>query len=429
MRVLVDPGSHHLLNAGDVAMLQVCVERVRAARPDARLQVLTTAPELLERYCAGVEPLAADGRYALLERMPPVAVGARTRRGRGPRRAVGVRTARLRLRRAADRIAAAGAPEARSFVDSLLAADLLLMSGRGGLTDAFAGEARAVLDELAIAARIGLPAALMGQGVGPLDDRALRARAREVLPTVALVSLREGRAGPALLAGAGVASDRTLVTGDDAVEPALRARGDATTGADALGLSLRLAGYSGLSGHAAADVAAAVAAVAGRRDARVAPIEISAHPAERDAAAVRSSLGAGASGDPGPAAAAIAAADAPGHDAVATAIAAAGRCRLVVAGSYHAAVFALAQGIPALGVAASDYYADKLHGLGEQFGDGAAVVDLRQPGAGERVAAEVESLWDRAPTLRTELLAAAERQVESGRAAYERLAALAATRS
>lgn len=426
MRVLVDPGSHHLLNAGDVAMLQVCVERVRAARPDARLRVLTTAPALLQRYCPGVEALAAEGRYALLERMPAMTVDARARSGgSGLRRAIGKRRGRERLRRAADRIAAEGAPQARAFADALLTADLLLMSGRGGLTDAFAGEARAVLDELAIAARIGLPAALMGQGVGPLESRELRARAREVLPTVALVSLREGRAGPALLADAGVGPDRIVVTGDDVVEPALRARGQAAAGSDAVGLSLRVADYAGVSERAAAEVGAAAAALAERRGAEVAPIAISTHPAERDADAVRSSLHVGADGESLSTARAVTAlAESPGRDAVAAAIEATGRCRVVVAGSYHAAVFALAQGVPALGVAASDYYADKLHGLREQFGAGCAIVDLREPGASDRVTSELESLWDRAPALRTELLAAAERQVESGRAAYERLAAL-----
>lgn len=267
----------------------------------------------------------------------------------------------------------------------------------------------------------------MGQGVGPLEDPARRARAREVLPTVGLVSLREGRTGPALLAGAGVRADRILVTGDDAVEPALRAsRGDVTE-SNAIGLSLRVADYSGVSEDTAADVSAAVACFAERRGAGVAPIAISTHPAERDAAAVGSSLAADARGDVAPApAVALATADPPGHDAVAAAIAATGRCRVVVAGSYHAAVFALAQGIPALGVAASGYYADKLHGLSERFGAGCAVVDLREPAAGDRLGAELDALWERAPALRDELVAAAEGQVASGRAAYERLAALVA---
>ena len=41
-----------------------------------------------------------------------------------------------------------------------------------------------------------------------------------------------------------------------------------------------------------------------------------------------------------------------------------GRCRLVVTGTYHAAVFALAQGIPAICLAKSASYVNKLKGFG-----------------------------------------------------------------
>ena len=52
------------------------------------------------------------------------------------------------------------------------------------------------------------------------------------------------------------------------------------------------------------------------------------------------------------------------------------QCRVVVSGSYHAAVFALAQGIPAVALASSQYYLDKMRGLRDQFGEGCAVVPL-----------------------------------------------------
>jgi colanic acid/amylovoran biosynthesis protein len=204
MRILIDPGSHHLLNVGDVAMLQVCVERLRARWPDARIQVLTTAPELLALHCPDVEPLAAAGRYALTEREPTLpALSA---------------PARILLALAGRRLAGRQ-PEVAGFVEALLGADLLTMSGRGGLTDAFASEAAAVLTELRIADRIGLPALLMSQGVGPLENPRLRARARSVLSTVRLIAVREGLAAPTVLQTVGVLDERIVVTGDDAIEP------------------------------------------------------------------------------------------------------------------------------------------------------------------------------------------------------------------
>ena len=43
-----------------------------------------------------------------------------------------------------------------------------------------------------------------------------------------------------------------------------------------------------------------------------------------------------------------------------------GRCRVVVTGSYHVAVFALSQGIPAICLANSEYYEIKFRGLADQ---------------------------------------------------------------
>ena len=42
VRVAIDPGSHHVLNLGDVAMLQVAVKRLGEIWPGAHIDVLTT---------------------------------------------------------------------------------------------------------------------------------------------------------------------------------------------------------------------------------------------------------------------------------------------------------------------------------------------------------------------------------------------------
>ena len=393
-RILVDPSSHHLLNAGDVAMMRVCAERLRAAWPNARIEMLTTAPELLDEHCPGVRPIPAAGRYALTERDGPTLPRPRP-------------LARAALARAGRRLAGRE-PAARAFADALLNADLLLFSGRGGLTDAFPEETAAMLTELEIAARIGLPVALVGQGIGPLEDRRARARVAETLPGVAFLSLREGRVAPDLLAAIGVASDRVAVTGDDAIEPAFLSRPDRL--GEAVGLNVRVAGYAGFDDDGAAYIGAAVGERARELGADVVSIAISSHPHESESAAPE---GAGASNT------AIA--------APAKAIAAAGRCRVVVAGSYHAAVFALSQGVPVVGLAASPYYVDKLLGLGERFGEGCSVVRMDRGDALDTVVAELDRQWSAAPALRDELLVAAERQVELSRAAHGRVAAAIAT--
>lgn len=396
-RILVDPSSHHLLNAGDVAMIQVCAERLLATWPDARIEVLTTAPDLLLEHCPGVRPIPATGRYALTERD-------------GPRLPWPRPLARAALTRAGRRLAGRE-PAARTFAEALLNVDLLLFSGRGGLTDAFPEETAAILTELEIATRIGLPVALVGQGIGPLEDRRARARMASTLPRVAFLSLREGRVAPDLLASIGVAPERVAVTGDDAIELAFRGRPDRL--GDAVGLNVRVADYAGFASDAAARVGAAVGQRARELEADVVSIAISSHPHENESAAP---LGAGA---PTGATATPAAA-----------IAAAGRCRVAVVGSYHAAVFALSQGVPVVCLAASPYYVDKLLGLRERFGEGCSVVRVDGERSDEMlntVLAELDRQWSAAPGLRDGLLTSAERQTELSRAAHARVAAEIAT--
>ena len=69
------------------------------------------------------------------------------------------------------------------------------------------------------------------------------------------------------------------------------------------------------------------------------------------------------------------------------------RTRLVLTGSYHAAVFALAMGRPAICIAASDYYRSKFYGLADQFGSGCMVIDLESECFGDRLAKAVVELW------------------------------------
>jgi colanic acid/amylovoran biosynthesis protein len=104
------------------------------------------------------------------------------------------------------------------------------------------------------------------------------------------------------------------------------------------------------------------------------------------------------------------------------AIAQAGSCRIVVAGSYHAAVFALAQGVPVVGVSASPYYEAKLGGLAELFPGGCRVVSAGDVDFGAQLAAAVDEAWETAEALSPELVAAAERQITAAGDAYARFA-------
>jgi polysaccharide pyruvyl transferase WcaK-like protein len=97
---------------------------------------------------------------------------------------------------------------------------------------------------------------------------------------------------------------------------------------------------------------------------------------------------------------------------------------VVVTGSYHAAVFALAQGIPVVGIAASRYYVDKFSGLADLFRGGCDVVHIDAPGAGAALEAAIEKAWASAPDLREALRQSAEAQIHRAREAYRLIGGL-----
>jgi len=108
-------------------------------------------------------------------------------------------------------------------------------------------------------------------------------------------------------------------------------------------------------------------------------------------------------------------------DSPAAVIRAVGRCRVVVTGSYHPAVFALAQGIPTIGLTRSLHYQCKLRGLAALFGHGCRVIHLGGPRSAELLARTIDEFWGHADGMRPDLLAAARRQLAAGDTAHREL--------
>jgi polysaccharide pyruvyl transferase WcaK-like protein len=422
-RIVVEPNAHHLLNLGDVAMLQVAVERLSGLWPDSRIDVITEAPARLGQFCPAAVPLDASGRrlwfedhystYALHRALPKSMSNRLLSLERSTRRRWPAGVNRLIRMRAALRNDDTGPLD--DFLAAVSTADLVVSTGAGALTDTFAPLALAVLDLLEGAKQSGAVAALLGHGIGPLTDRALVERARAVLPELDLISIREQSLGGPLLESLGVQPDRVVSTGDDAIELAYRARRRDATEARRLGFNLRIARYSEVDVKTAAAVGAVVRDAAARHRAEVVPIPISVHPREADAEVIASALASGAK-----------AAETLTPLSVVELI---GQCRLVVTGSYHAAVFALAQGIPAVGVTRSAYYDAKFVGLNDQFGGTLGIVSLGQGNVERRLMRAIDEAWENAESVRPQLLGLAREQVEEGRGAYRRLHALLSGRS
>ena len=437
MRILIENSGYELRNMGDVAMLQVAVSRLQGAFPDAQLQVLTKDPERLEFYCPGTVPVNAWGRNALLEaRLLPGALPARLARltswpERGARRAFlgrQRRRAAILAARQSEVGSARSYAQNRGVVDAfwkaLCGADVFVGTGGGYLTEAFEGHALNVCDALIFAARRGQVTALMGQGVGPIQGKLLRTAARQALERVDLLGLRERVLSQPLCLELGAAPDRLCVTGDDAIELCLQlAAPDAQTGAPdpraALGVNVRVSGYSGVTPTQLLRLRHTLGQLAGELGAPLLGTPISTYQSESDSDSIARLL--------------------EGEDALleaghavsspAEAIAQIGRCRVVVTGSYHAGVFALSQGIPVVALVASLYYVGKFNGLAAQFEGGCHIVTLDAPAWETQLAQAVRDFWPRDAAREAALRRAAHQQVQSGLAAYDRLFALIEARA
>jgi polysaccharide pyruvyl transferase WcaK-like protein len=409
MRIVIEPSGHHLLNAGDVAMTQVAYRRLRTFWPHASIYITTSDPRLLQEYCPGAVPLDATiRRTALSLGIASGVLHYRVPAGFAePERRLLHRSPGM-MRMLARFIPGHGRGDVIAFLNLISSCDLVIATGAGQITDPFKDDAILTLNTLEIAASAGVPTCLVGQGIGPITNVALRARARAVLPRASFIALREGLQGLPVLADAGVDSVRVLTTGDDAIELAYAQRPAAM--GDALGINVRLAEYARVDDHFEA-IARTMRSVASELRAPLTSLAVSTHPRESDdAAAARILAGAEQLAPATP--------DGTIVDRLARQ---AGRSRVVVTGSYHAAVFALSQGVPVVGLANTPYYASKFAGLRDQFGGGCTAVPLDQPEVATRLRAAITESWQAADDTRPLLLRNAQRQIDLGYQAYARV--------
>jgi polysaccharide pyruvyl transferase WcaK-like protein len=429
-RILIDNSEYWLRNNGDLAMLAVTLQRIKERWPHARIGVLTDAPLLLRAYFPEAEAITVRAAHPWAAPTPAERLAARVSakvvgplatvwlQGKTwlPRKAAGARR-RLRAAYAALRNGEPPADAtipARGFVypGSAAAArdaSLVLALGGGYLTDADAKQANRVLNLLEHARNHGVPVAMVGQGFGPLEEPELQARAAEVLPHVQIIAMREGLKGPALLARLGVSTERTMVTGDDAIELAYGVR-SARLGTS-IGFCLRVAHYSPVSRAAVDTVKTVVRSFAQEMNAGLAPLII----AEFKSQDRRSTL---------PLVEGFAEVTPPlGRFVHPREVASrVSSCRILVTGAYHLAVFALSQGIPVVALSSSAYYHDKFVGLGDMFGGiGLELIGLDDPQLEQRLDTAIRAAWTKAPEVCDALLQQARAQIEASKKAFDRV--------
>lgn len=366
VRILLDTprGVHFGENLGDVAMCAAALLRLRELSPDCLLSVVVDDPRVLAFTGVPFEAIPFGARQHWL--------------------------------------ANAGYAGGRRFGDALQSADVVATTGHGALVDFIVEDSIQMLRVLQAGQLRGARTAILGHGLGPFGDTSLRGAAAAVLPRVDLLCVREAVDAPALLASLGVPAERVVVTGDDAPRICVPPWGAPwpRPAAAGFGLSLRI-GY-GLAPEripALADMARQAAAQAGLG---VVPLPI-------DGGDVQTLTNLGWP---------CALAESPSEF-----MQAAARCRVVLAGSYHAAVLSLSQGVPTVVLSAGAFYRSKMAGLATWFATGCRVVDLDADPAGEGVPAALAWALARGPADCRGLVDAAREQIRRGDRALAELLA------
>jgi polysaccharide pyruvyl transferase WcaK-like protein len=420
MKILVENSGYHLNNMGDLAMLKVAIERLSQIWPDASFEVFTTAPDKLVSLFPEVKPLSPSGRAIWLSPFIKSAYNSSITIWFSRKLSYLEWSLRknlpsffrillqFKLRNNLE-----GTKELNRFIEAVYKADLIVATGGGYITDAFKHHAIAAFSTLELASKLGKPVAMLGQGLGPIHEQDLLDKGKQVLPVINLIAVREKKVGIPLLQSINVSGKHVVVTGDDAIELAYNVRKSKI--GNGIGVNLRVAQYSGINSEVFETVRLSLHSIAHELKTTLLPTPIDhlyyEGYCESDSMSIQKLLSGYDDTSDGGAT----------LDTPIKVIEQISQCRVVVTGSYHAGVFALSQGIPVVGLAKSEYYANKFLGLADQFGVGCTVIFLDDPSLKEKLIESIKDAWSLAEKLRPQLLDAAKQQIDLGHAAYKRV--------
>jgi colanic acid/amylovoran biosynthesis protein len=415
MRILFDPAAHDMRNKGNNALLQAAMERMQSFWPQASLQAITFAPNLLRMYypyASPVDPSNLGPNRSHLDAYSRFIPGI-FRWGLFELREEIWHRQHIRSH--------ASHPEAHATPDTLTDSrrrelkialsefDLYIATGGGYMCDSDKPMLLDVFDRLEAAVAAGTPTILVGQGIGPLRDPELLARAHSLLPAVNLIFYRNKRNGLPLLQSFGISPERLFLTGDDAVKMVYENRQPVP--GNGIGVSLRVAHYTQIEKGHIDQVRQVIHTIARLHRAELIAVPISSARHESDIRYIRQILDGYA-----PVSIGWRKLESPLDS-----IRRVSRCRLVVTGTYHGAIFALAQGIPVVGIARSDEYFNKLSELCDEFPEGIQVVHFGDSQLAEKLSKSIEDAWQRAEWIRPILWSAAQRQINWQHTAYQRI--------
>jgi Uncharacterized conserved protein len=436
MRILFDQSAYDMRNKGNNALLEVAILRLREFWPDALLDIITLAPNLTRLYYPFAQPVSPYDlqpysiKFWNLLRIFPrrfVEMVLEMREELSHRRSTHFRNSpenetldknqsnelsyaqNVNLLSKNNIASHDGSPSYTSIQNSVHNYDLIVASGGGYFCDSDKHNLLQVLNKLEIAAQNNIPTVMVSQGIGPLNDPELRSRAAQILPKIDLICVRETKVALPILRDLGLSKHKIEMTGDDAIELVYGFQGNSL--GNSIGVSLRITSYTKVGVRHVETIKNVIQNSAEKYKAALVAIPISSAHHESDITCIKEIFKGYKPVDLG-----LRKLDSPTDS-----IKRVRKCRIVITGTFHGAVFALAQGIPVIGLANTDEYFYKLAGLSDEFGKGCQVLSLQSSNLENELQINIDNLWKLAEELKPELLAAAERQIKSGYKAYKRI--------
>jgi colanic acid/amylovoran biosynthesis protein len=435
MRILFDQSVHDHRNRGNNSLLEVTRDRFRKFWPDARFDVISDSPYFCKVYMEDVHPVDPltfteyRGRFDWISKFVPNTIWRLIFETRELLKQIsGLRLTSKNARRIfrdshkggttqqpGSQISEDEPAQSEKRIADLQAKfsnyDLYVLTGGGYLCDSDKRFLFPLFDRLKAAQAQNVPTFMVGQGIGPLEDLELLQLAREVLPKLDCLLIREENLTRPLLTCLGVPSEKVLMTGDDAIEPAYLARKDQI--GNGIGLSLRVAAYTNFNQSHIAAIRPTILTAARKYRAELISAPIDANDADKEYV---SELMKGYSRT---------SSSWRNFESTSGIIKRIGRCRIMITGTFHGAVFAISQGIPVIGLANSTEYRNKLYGLAAEFGtDGCQIIMLQDENLEENLMKAIDFAWASAERLRFQLLKNAKRQIDLSHAAYQRIYSL-----
>jgi polysaccharide pyruvyl transferase WcaK-like protein len=416
MRVLIDHGGYAVTNLGDLAMLLVAVERITKYYPEAKIYIFTSSPQNLEKFFPEAIPVLIKLRKDWIEarvflipmKLLPVPWAKRLSHLETSTKSRFPRIAHL-LSHIINRLSHSDNSAMDDYYSIIRDSDMVIISGGGFITDYFRNHADGILDTLMLAQKLGKPTAMFGQGIGPLGNPSFLWKAKQILPRLKALGLREGLVSRDIASGLNVPQERITVTGDDSIEIALK-QSNTNERRRNIGVNIRLANYAGNFLHLLPSIGKLLEDISRSSGTSIIPIPVRIGGSQSDLESIAQLCN-------------LEAAEYEQSKKISSPedlVKQINRCQVMVTGSYHAGVFALACGIPVIALVGSDYYEAKFKGLAFQFGVGCTIIQLNSKTMLAELREAIEFGIQNQKRIESQLIETAEFQVDLSKKAWER---------